>query len=312
MSQPVPLVCAAWTLFLATMLALPAVAQTTSNLFREPTFAELMGDQMRQLGSHLDTRNQLAAERARNIADYTQQLAACGNCAKRAELQSNLDYWKQADAMINRAEHAALSSMGLGRYANLGELQLGLAQELSVASEQIMAQRQRQEELGQIIRMVQHECELKHAVQTKPGCPKRPLKGEAAREHGRTMQACRAENDPVRMYANDLVIRETCAKLPNAQQCVDQNSIVGKARSYNVTARQAEWRAMQTERAQEKEDFARAKEEAAAKYAQKKQDREDERKMTAEERRARQLQRKQAFYDEVNERTRARRECEAG
>jgi hypothetical protein len=67
----------------------------------------------------------MAAERAQKIREYGAKLVACGNCAQRAELQKRLDYWKETDAIVNQAEHAALSSMGVGKYRNIGDLQVG-------------------------------------------------------------------------------------------------------------------------------------------------------------------------------------------
>ena len=107
------------------------MAQTTSNLFREPTFAELMGDQMRQLGSHLDTRNELAAERAdaADLARLWQEFLQCERDldaarAMQADLLSpatlELLPWLQKAASTHPLAAAAQAALAAGLGVNAG------------------------------------------------------------------------------------------------------------------------------------------------------------------------------------------------
>lgn len=293
-----------------------AAAQATDDplrdRFRPPTFGEIMGDQVRQLGSHLDERNRLAQQRAQKIQSFAAELSACGSCARRAQLQASLDYWKAADQLVDQAENAALSTMGLGQYRNIGELQVGMVEQLIAGSQQVEQQRQRDRELGQISMMVGHECKLKFPVAHKPGCPVRPLRGDVLRAHNVNVQACVKENDPLRLYANDQMVRQLCGKLANPAACVAENSIVIKAQKYNQAASTADMSARMQTRQAEKQDFERQREEAAAKREQDQQDRALRGKASAAELRALQVQRRDEFNAMVAERQRARRACEDG
>jgi hypothetical protein len=281
------------------------------NPFKPPTFNEIMSDQARELGSQLDARNRLAAERAGKIRDYSAQLAACGNCAQRADLQQALDHWKRADEQVNQVENAALATMGLGHYRNIGDLQVGMLEEFAIASLQVAAQQRRRAEIGEIAMMVGHECGKKHAVERKAGCTS-PLKGEALRAYNQNMAACRAENDPLRLYANDQMVREVCSKLPDTGACIAKNSILVKAQAYNQAAAQDGVKETLARRRQGKEEDARRVEASVEARAQKEAERERLKTMSPQERNAFQRQRMEEFSAMVKERTRARRECENG
>lgn len=290
-----------------------AAAQTTRdpfrNPFRPPTFNEIMADQARELGSALDTRNRLAQERAQQIQTLSAQLGACGSCANRAELQAALDHWKSVDQAVNQAEHAALASMGLGQYRNIGELQVGLAQALGAGSEQVEQQRKRDRELGEIAKMVHHECKARHPVAQKPGC-NRPPRGEEMREHNQHVQACVKENDPLRLYANDQMVRQMCGRLTNEAACIAENSILRKAHEYNKAAGQAEIQTRVAARQEQAQEEERRREAAMQEREKRRDERANRRNRTAEESRAFADERRNAFQERVAALRQSKRDCD--
>jgi hypothetical protein len=186
-----------------------------------------------------------------------------------------------------------------------------MLEELLIASQQVAAQQRQQAEIGQIAVMVGHECKKKHAVQRKEGCSG-PVRGEALREFNLNVQACRTENDPLRLYANDQMVRTMCGQQADPGRCIAENSIVTKARAYNTAAAEQEVRDRLEGRLQKAELHALESERKAAERARNEELRELKKTMTPQERSAQQKQYNAERAAQIKERTRARRECENG
>lgn len=280
--------------------------------YRLPTMGEMLAEQARELGSALDTRNQLARQRAEQIGLLTERLAACGNCAERSDLQQALSRWQEADRILRQAERGALSAMGLGQYGSIDELQEGMARALAIGSQQVEYQRRRERELGEIAAMVGHECRQRHAVQRPPQCAGRPLRGESLRQFNEAVAACQKENDVLRLYANEETRRQLCTQLPGDPECGPDRGVLAKARAYNRGTSAAEREARADARSERLADQERLQQAGRERSAQRREERQRQQTMTASERRDMATQRNAEMRQQALDRQQQRRECDEG
>lgn len=303
---------------LLSSLVLPAAAQLPSRPipgmagYRLPTMSEMLVEQVRDLGSALDTRNQLAQQRAEQIRLLTARLAACGSCAERSELQEALAQWQETDRLMREAERGALSAMGLGQYRDIGELQVGLAQKLGEASRQLEAQKQRERELGLIGAMVGHACRRKHEVQRPAHCAGMPLGSEALRKRNAAITACIQENDVLRLYANEQTRLQLCSRLPGQPECGPDQGILAQARAYERERGREEMLARDERRDERLADQERLRQQGQERREQRREERQRQREMSAEERREAVNQRNAERQQQALDRQAQRRECENG
>ncbi|MBL8363321.1 MAG: hypothetical protein JNN18_22745 [Rubrivivax sp.] len=305
-------------LLVAALLPPPAAAQRPARPipgmagYRLPTMSEMLVEQVRDLGSALDTRSQLAQQRGEQIRILTERLAACGSCAERGELQEALARWQETDRLVREAERGALAAMGLGQYRDIGELQVGLAQALGEASRQLEAQKQRERELGLISGMVVDACRRKHEVQRPAHCAGTPLGSEAQRRRNAAINTCIQENDVLRLYANEQTRVQLCSRLPGHDQCGPDKGILAQARAYERERSREEMQARDERRDERLADQERLRQQGHERREQRREERQRQREMSAAERREAVNQRNAERQQQALDRQAQRRECENG
>lgn len=249
-----------------------------------PSLAEMLADQAKGLGEGLDQRNRLKAERQQNIAKLERQLAECGACPERARIVSALEYWRETDRVVKAAERAALAHMGLSQYGSIEELGVGMLKGIEQGGRQIEAERERSQDIAYIREMVKHQCEQRQRALRPPQCATVPLTRSQREAAAQAVQACERDNDPLRLYANDRMLRQMCQQQADAMHCVNRNSLVLRARAYS---QQAFMHDALADRQQKDAQQAMAEAEGQTRE-QRRSEHQANRRLSAEERRVRQ------------------------
>lgn len=89
-----------------------------------------MASEARALGMSIEEYKRLAQERATDAARLERELSACGNCAQRQRLESELATLRRTERNIRLAEADTLTALGLGHYGSFDEMFAALAQSL--------------------------------------------------------------------------------------------------------------------------------------------------------------------------------------
>ena len=271
-----------------------------------PGLAEMLAEQVSGLGEGLDQRNRLKAERQQNIAHLERQLAECGACPERARINAALEHWRETDRVVKAAERAALAHMGLPQYGSIEELGVGMLRGIEQGGRQIEADRQRQQDIGYIREMVKHQCEQRQRTSRPPQCAAIPLTRSQREAAAQAIQACERENDPLRLYANDRMLRQVCRQQADAEGCVQRHSLVLKARAYSQQAFKQD---MLAHRQQKDARQAQADAERQE-WEQRQAERQTNRRLSGDERRQRKQAAMQERQAEVQASRQLRIECQ--
>jgi len=277
-----------------------------------PGLAEVLAEQARELGSAIDQRNRLKAERLQAIQSLEQRLAACKGCADKAQIETELARWRQTDRIVREAERGALVTMGLPQYRDLDELGMGMLKGLAQAGEQIEAQRRRQAELGQLSQMVRHACEAEHQPERPAHC-KNPMPPAVRQAFNQQVVACVKQNDPLQLYAKDLMVRDMCKRHHDPSACTQANSPLERAKTYNRATALKDMELRRQRKAQAQAEWEAALEAKNAERLAQRAERKAPRcrgPECAEQRRNQVNERNAQRREEAEERRRQRLECE--